>query len=152
PAALAGSGFSTARRAGRVSLELDRAAKAILEPSIFLQADLTWVWGMRAIDGHVGFGNRQAISSRHCNARGTGGTSTPLPVPVRTTTDAVVPARSLTVSGTFSRCTMTGMRCASRIHSKVGLTEGNSWKPVLPFCWAIPQPMLSTLPCNGVSG
>jgi len=37
--------------------------------------------------------------------------------------------------------TTTGMRCASRIHSKVGLTEGNSSNPVLPFCCAIPQPM-----------
>jgi len=67
-------------------------------------------------------------------------------------TEAVVPARSLTLSGSFSMRTITGMRCASRIHSKVGLTEGNSSKPVLPFCWAMPQLMLSTLPSKGVSG
>src|SRR5215831_17630528 len=92
-------------------------------------------------------------SSPHCNARGTGGTPEPsLLVPVMTNTDAVVPARNLTVSGTLSRYTTTGIRCASRIHSKVGLMEGNNWKPVLPFCWAIPQPMLSTRPCKGVSG
>jgi hypothetical protein len=92
--------------------------------------------------------SRSAISFLYCNTRGTAGTeSSPLLVPVMTTTDAVVPARNLTVSGTFSRRTITGMRCASRIHSKVGLTEGNNCRPVLPFCWAIPQPMLSTLPC-----
>lgn len=39
-----------------------------------------------------------------------------------TTTEAVVPARSLMLSGTLSMRTITGMRCASRIHSKVGLT------------------------------
>ena len=69
-----------------------------------------------------------------------------------TTTEAVVPARSLMLSGTFSMRTITGMRCASRIHSKVGLTEGNSSKPVLPFCWAMPQPMLSTLALQGSVG
>jgi hypothetical protein len=85
--------------------------------------------------------SRSAISSLYCNTRGTGGAeSSPLLVPVMTTTDAVVPARNFTVPGTFSRRTITGMRCASRIHSKVGLTEGNNWKPVLPFCWAIPKP------------
>ena len=89
----------------------------------------------------------------HCNARGTGGTRSPsVLVPVMTTTEAVVPARSLILSGTLSIRTATGMRCASRIHSKVGLTEGNSSKPVLPFCCAIPQPMLSTLPSKGMSG
>ena len=89
----------------------------------------------------------------HCNTRGTGGTWSPsVLVPVMTTTEAVVPARSLMLSGTFSMRTITGMRCASRIHSKVGWTEGNCSKPVLPFCWAMPQPMLSTLPSKGVSG
>src|SRR5450631_817982 len=89
----------------------------------------------------------------HCNTRGTGGTWPPsVLVPVMTTTEAVVPARSLMLAGAFSMRTITGMRCASRIHSKVGLTEGNSSKPVLPFCWAMPQPMLSTLPSKGVLG
>src|SRR6516225_6533949 len=69
-----------------------------------------------------------------------------------TSTDAVVPARNLTVSGSLSRYTTIGMRCASRIHSKVGLMEGSNWKPVLPFVCAIPQPMLSTLPCKGCIG
>ena len=39
----------------------------------------------------------------HCNARGTGGTRSPL-VPVMTTTEAMVPARSLMLSGEPSRC------------------------------------------------
>ena len=48
---------------------------------------------------------------------------------------------------------MTGMRCASRIHSKVGLTEGNSGsKPVLPFCWAMPQLMLPAAALQGSVG
>src|SRR5262249_17487918 len=87
-----------------------------------------------------------------CIARGPGGTArAAVLVPVMTTTEAVVPARRLTLSGAWTR-TMTGMRCASRIHSKVGLIDGSSWKPVLPFCWAMPQPMLSILPSKGVSG
>jgi hypothetical protein len=33
-----------------------------------------------------------------------------------------------------------------------GLTLGSSSKPVLPSCWAIPQPILSTAPSRGASG
>jgi hypothetical protein len=67
------------------------------------------------------------------------GTRSPsVPVPVITTTEAVMPARSLMLSGTSSMRTITGMRCASRIYSNVGWTEGNCSNPVQPFCWAVP--------------
>ena len=46
----------------------------------------------------------------------------------------------------------TGMRCASRIHSNVGLTDGKSCSPVLPFSRAMPHPMLSTTASRGLSG
>jgi hypothetical protein len=47
----------------------------------------------------------------HCDTRATVGTLSPsVLVPVMTTTEAVVPARSLTLSGTFSMRTMTGRR------------------------------------------
>src|SRR5262249_58459355 len=53
----------------------------------------------------------------HCNTRGTGGTrSATVLVPASTTTEAAVPARSLTLSGTFSMRTMTALHGASRIH------------------------------------
>jgi hypothetical protein len=105
----------------------------------------------RRVTPHL-FHGRGDGSIVHCSARGTGGTRPPaVLVPAMTTTEAVVPARSLNLSEAWMR-TMTGMRCASRIHSKVGLTAGSSWKPVLPFCWAMPQPMLSISPSKGVSG
>jgi hypothetical protein len=59
-----------------------------------------------------------------------GGTWSPCVLaPVMTTTEAVVPAPSLMLPGTFSMRTTTGRRCASRIHSKVGLTAAHSVDP-----------------------
>ena len=64
------------------------------------------------------------LPEHHCSALGaaTACFSLLLPlVPVMTSTEAVVSTRSLISSGTSSSRMRTGTRCASRIHSKVGL-------------------------------
>ena len=75
-----------------------------------------------------------ASTNIHCNTRGTGGTRPPsVLVPVMTTTEAVVPARSLTLSGTLSIRTATGMRCAGPLEGRLdGGQQLESCAAVLP--------------------
>ena len=105
------SGFTEANRRIWVKTVIRTALATVLAYGVAMQISAHWALN--------------ALMIIHSNTRGAGGTRSPsVLVPVMTTTEAVLPARSLMLSGAFSMRTITSMRCASWIHSKVGWTEG----------------------------
>src|SRR6266481_2612851 len=65
-----------------------------------------------------------------------------------TTTVQVMPALMRTLSGISSMWMRAGMRCASRTHSKVGVTFARSSGPFGLSRSVMPRLMLSTCPCR----